>query len=356
MSHNINMFDVRSNTPYEALETSSIQFVRGSYTRVVWYMRLIGGFAESKWCLFPVILYHLINIAFAVWTFLPSSVVNKENKLFCREFQITIFAIQIQSFILYIIGYYSLNYKDIDNILDRALEGRFKSPKWMYIFIIIPFSVCIVSALVSWSESKHYYNHIRYYLQFILYIFDMFKWNQIIMIVSIIFGFLNTFPEEIHKFENKIKKYAKQYKGKFDHKLKIIAKKKQNISIITTDSNDTALSPPCDMIQFGEDIDSEFDTNKFKLKYNQFTKGYDQIMKQFHLFIVVFCLCIMIMWGLLLFTIVISFSKKNSHCSSTNTLMSFFIHYASEIFLYFVIWSVIIGKLNRNHSVLKKYR
>lgn len=37
-------------------------------------------------------------------------------------------------------------------------------------------------------------------------------------------------------------------------------------------------------------------------------------------------------------------------------LVPFFIHYASEIFLYFLIWCIILYKLNRNHCLLNQYR
>ena len=172
----------KSDVPYAPLDADAspprgrvsdpIRIVEvGGYTKSLWYMKLIGGYIANITVIpILIIIYHVLNVAFAAWTLSPNILLNEEHK-FCIEFELTILAIQINAFILYLIAFYSLNHKD-PIAINNTLERRFKNPSWiLMIIIMIPFTICIVSALCSWIQWKVHYRVTRYYLQLVLYIF-----------------------------------------------------------------------------------------------------------------------------------------------------------------------------------------
>ena len=324
-----------------------------SDTRIIWILRLLGGY--EKWFIFQggiqllVFIYHLSNITFAITTLFSKGSKSNFTKgpLHCPEYQITLLFIQLQAAALYIVGYKSLNSTtcDIDNVLQR----RFKIPQckcgsiivWSIVSLLFLF--CVASGIIFLSQTKSDFWLARYYCQLILYILDMFKWAQTITMVLIIVGLLNTFPKELDVFETKIKKRMKGIDFRAAHK-------NESDTMTSGISKDSVRKPPVEMCKFGKD----FDVNTFKMEFNQFTKGYETPMKQFHAYIVTFCICVTLMALLmgLTFIIVVSTDKQ---CNKNSDLMFFLIHHTSEILLYFVLWLIILIKLNRNHMLLKKY-
>ena len=327
----------------------------GDYSSRIKRLRLFGGYEFGKryWIISVVIIYHFLNIAYAGWTFDPIFF-----QSLCELFAVTVLFIQLQALVLYLIACRALNSsnpcpvsqyicckccKPNDYDINLVFTERYKSPLsscsavliWM--FVLILFLVCIISAMITWVESKDNYtdghdeNLDRYWIQLVLYLLDMFKWSQMIIIVRIIYEFLDTFPEAMNQFESDIK---------------TVMKAGDYINLET----DPVHKPPVVMYEFPQG----FDIAKFKIEYNQFTKSYEKPMQQFHFFIVIFCLCLVIMCGLLILTLVWSY-KYDTQCTDDD-ILPFFIHYASEILLYFVLWCIILIKLNRCHQLLLDYK
>ena len=182
-----------------------IVYVEG-FTRIPWIIKLFGGYLNYSWVWWLCVSYHVLNVAFAAWTFDPSILANhtKKSKIFCWEFVTTLFIIQVQAFTLYLIAYRKLNSNQYT--IDNSLERRFKIPccSWITPLIMIPFLVCIVSAIVTWAEFKDLYDAIRYWPQLIFFIFDMFKWGQAIIMILIIYGYLNTLSDALENFKQNL--------------------------------------------------------------------------------------------------------------------------------------------------------
>merc|ERR1712154_37903 len=104
---------------------------------------------------------------------------------------------------------------------------------------------------------------------------------------------------------------------------------------------------------------TRLDTRKFKEKYKKNVIKYKELVHAFRPFIVTFCVCNCIMWLMSLLTVCIHMSTKTNwieeECAS-NALIWFFIHYMSEIVLYFGLWLVLLFKLNRNHAEIQRFK
>ena len=88
-------------------------------------------------------------------------------------------------------------------------------------------------------------------------------------------------------------------------------------------SKDSVRKPSVEMCEFGQ----EFDVNAFKMQFNQFAKGYEEPMKQFHAYIVTFCVSAILMAVLMAYTLIsVSLPGSNLDCQTNEDIVYFLIH------------------------------
>ena len=81
------------------------------------------------------------------------------------------------------------------------------------------------------------------------------------------------------------------------------------------------------------------------------------IYRVFHGFILSFGLINFVIWFLYVWTISEAYTDGSTACTgSRDNSVYFFSHYVAEILLYFGLWDILIYKLNRNHSLIDKYK
>ena len=281
----------------------------------------------------------------------------------------TLFIIQIGSFLLYCIAFYALNYsKQHDNpyvIIKRKLQKTYKSPEnWVWCIIVILYVLAFGSAIFTWIETYVTQTKpdtlslyqakdndalwVRAVMQIILYVLDIFKWLQITMISWIIYGFLNTFSDQIYNFESQLalKMQQTEYQKYAEHRGNL-----NNVSGISAVT--TAFRPdnnPNPLISF-----NKLDHGIFMMDYNTMTDKFKHVLSIFQIFITMFGVFNIIVWSLLVWTVSETFYADSSVCGY-NGIYPFYIHHATEIALYFALWFIILYKFNRNHSMIEEYK
>lgn len=188
----ITIYNVANNKLMDVQEGDTIQH-NPDNSNTVRYMKMFGGYLKTKQCPYTIflifVLYHILNIIFVALLINDSTL---DEEVFCDQFKAVLIAIQIISLLLYLVGFWSLNFNKSKNKrktnINKILQSKYKAAPWIFVkFFIYGFM-----GTTDVFEEKHGY---QYYVQIIVYVCDIFKWMQAVMLVLIIYGFLNTFPD-----------------------------------------------------------------------------------------------------------------------------------------------------------------
>ena len=333
-------------------------------SHTIWRLKVMGGYLKRSWMI--ALIYHILNISFAAWTF------TREDLNWCDQFKITLFAIQLGSAALYFVAFRAFRYGQ-DNYMNqnkknddqhdeyyidirKKLQKTYKPPhKLIYAIIIFFYALTFGSGIGSWIESK-YADQIkqesgqraRAIFQLILYVFDFFKWAQTTMIVLIIYGFLNTFSDRMQAFKTQIKdKHTNsdnnRLSSKHGHRVK-------STNVSTVSSTFQPRNNPKPLIKF-----EHLNHIEFMKQYYKLTDPFKHVLGIFHTFITIFGVFNVIVWLLFVWTVSIAYTDATQACTDQD-LIWFFVHYTAEIALYFSLWFILLWKLNRNHSEIGEYR
>ena len=256
---------------------------------------------------------------------------------------------------------YSKQHKNQYVNIKRKLEKTHKSPeKWILWVITTLYVFTFGSAIFTWIDTIFLAKTIkitepRAILQLILYFLDIYKWIQITMITLIIYGFLNTFSDQMTIFQSELsikmqeERYTKQH---MTHR-----GKSTNTSLKSAMTNTTAATSayrpennPNPEITF-----KRLDHGQFVKQYNKMTDKFRYVLSIFQIFITMFGIFNIIVWSLLVWTVSKATDSSDSQCEHQG-IVPFYIHYATEIALYFGLWFIILYKFNRNHAEIAKYK